>query len=95
MNNTGSKESNAQIVTHEATVHGADVDSIIETYKKGGIEAVNELRSQDPKGKNDHSAIKKNDNRHTGVKKYNEVKSELIKLDKRYKKAFDRAAKTY
>lgn len=68
----------AETITHELALHGSDLDKIIKTYEKDGIEAVKKLFASDPEGDMDHESLAKQDKKHVGVSKYNQVKKELI-----------------
>ena len=61
-------------------MHGSDLDKIIKTYEKNGIEAVKKLFASDPEGDMDHESLAKQDKKHVGVSNYNQVKKELINL---------------
>ena len=68
----------AETITHELALHGSDLDKIIKTYEKDGIEAVKKLFASDPEGDMDHESLAKQDKKHEGVSNYNQVKKELI-----------------
>ena len=70
----------AETITHELALHGSDLDKIIKTYEKNGIEAVKKLFASDPEGDMDHESLAKQDKKHVGVSNYNQVKKELINL---------------
>lgn len=69
----------AETIAHELALHGSDLDKIIKTYEKDGIEAVKKLFASDPDGDMDHKSLAKQDKKHTGVSNYNQVKREMIK----------------
>ena len=47
-------------------MHGSDLDKIIKTYEKDGIEAVKKLFANDPGGDMDHESLAKQDKKHVG-----------------------------
>lgn len=85
----------AETIAHELALHGSDLDKIIKTYEKDGIEAVKKLFASDPNGDMDHKSLAKQDKKHTGVSNYNQVKREMIKKYPSTKKVFDSEQKKY
>ena len=85
----------AETIAHELALHGSDLDKIIKTYEKDGIEAVKKLFASDPDGDMDHKSLAKQDKKHTGVSNYNQVKREMIKKYPSTKKVFDSEQKKY
>ena len=84
-----SKGELGETITHELGVHGAKIEEIIEAYKNGGMDAVNDLM-KNTEG-SDHKALKNKDQRHKGVDNYLKTKDELIELDKSYEQSFKNA----
>lgn len=85
----------AETITHELALHGSDLDKIIKTYEKGGINAVNKLFKRDPDGAMDHKSLAKQDKKHEGVSNYNKVKREMIKKYPSTKKIFNKEQDKY
>ena len=85
----------AETITHELALHGSDLDKIIKTYEKNGIEAVKKLFASDPEGDMDHESLAKQDKKHVGVSNYNQVKKELINKYPSIKKVFNSEQKKY
>lgn len=84
----------AETITHELALHGSDLDKIIKTYEKDGIEAVKKLFASDPEGDMDHESLAKQDKKHEGVSNYNQVKKMINKYPS-IKKVFNSEQKKY
>ena len=84
----------AETITHELALHGSDLDKIIKTYEKDGIEAVKKLFASDPEGDMDHESLAKQDKKHVGVSNYNQVKKMINKYPS-IKKVFNSEQKKY
>lgn len=81
----------ASDLAHEFFVHYSGVmDEIIEAYKKGGLEAANKA-SKKYSTDDDHKAIRDNDTKHPGVKRFMKLREELEKKDSKYKVEFEGA----
>ena len=85
----------AETITHELALHGSDLDKLIKTYERDGIEAVKKLFASDPEGDMDHESLAKQDKKHVGVSNYNQVKKELINKYPSIKKVFNSEQKKY
>lgn len=84
----------AETITHELALHGSDLDKIIKTYEKDGIEAVKKLFASDPGGDMDHESLAKQDKKHVGGSNYNQVKKMINKYPS-IKKVFNSEQKKY
>lgn len=56
----------AETITHELALHGSDLDKIIKTYEKDGIEAVKKAICKWPRGRYGSWSLAKQDKKHVG-----------------------------
>lgn len=79
-----------ELITHELALHLTDFKSIIEAYKKGGIDAMNKILDKKGfQGDNDHRDLINNNKKNKGVKTYNQTRDQLIELYPDLKETFD------
>ena len=69
-----SEEQLIETITHELTIHGTKIDKIINSYNKGGIDAVNKIFNKDPGGKNEHRDLYNMNLNAPNVKNYIQTK---------------------
>ena len=89
------KYSASELFGHEAIVHLEKIDEIIAVFEKEGFEAAQRYRASLKGNVVDHIALRDQDTEHKGYKKYDKLKSELIKMDKKYEEAFENKANEY
>lgn len=82
-----------EVFSHEALVHGDKYGKELNDLSVLGKEAYSKTRTHSEK---DHIALRDKDTKHSGYRKYEQTKNELIKRNTRkYKPMFDAAEREY
>lgn len=85
-----------EVMGHEGLVHGDKYGGYFDKLKKIGLESFKEyLQTTADGGNSDHIALRDQDVNHSGYKKYNSMKNDLIKRNPKYRQTFDISLKKY
>ncbi len=90
-----SSESLVELMGHEGLVHAESYGGYLNKLKKDGVAGFKEFQQTTDGGKKDHIALRDQDVSHSGYKKYDSMKKDLIKRNPKYKQTFDASLKHY
>nr|WP_306552775.1 RHS repeat-associated core domain-containing protein [Chryseobacterium sp. WG23] len=84
-----------EVMGHEGLVHGDSYEGYLEKLKETGVEGFNQYLKQNDQGKEDHISLRDQNLKHSGYKKYDSMKKDLIKRNLKYQQTFDSSHKNY
>lgn len=84
-----------ELMGYEGLVHGDAYGGYLNKLKKDGLESFKEYQQKTDGGNNDHISLRDQDVNHSGYKKYDNMKKDLIKRNPKYKQTFDASLKHY
>lgn len=69
-----------ETIMHELIIHGSKIDTIINAYERGGMDAVKDVFSKDPGGEKEHSDLYNKNINAPNVRNYMRAKKELLDI---------------